>query len=96
MEHGGFEVLNLPAIVQADQTSELSNGGVYHRKQGELLHATHETAKVLLELKNEMGPDCLCRSVSAEPCPAGRQPDPPESWLTPIARSIGCPATASS
>src|SRR5215470_6284239 len=56
-EQGGFEVLNLPAIAQRDETYELGDGRVYRRQKGELLHPAHEPAHVLAELKHQMGPD---------------------------------------
>jgi hypothetical protein len=37
-EQGGFEVLNLPAIVQRPQTFDLGDGRTYTRQYGELLH----------------------------------------------------------
>jgi hypothetical protein len=41
-EQGGFEVLNLPAIAQRDETYELGDGRLYKRRKGELLHPEHE------------------------------------------------------
>src|SRR5262249_21208146 len=48
-EREGFEVLNLPAIAQKDETFYLG-GPTYHRRKGELLHPEHESAKELTEL----------------------------------------------
>jgi prolyl oligopeptidase PreP (S9A serine peptidase family) len=36
---GGFEVLNLPAIAQRNETYFLGDGRTYDRQKGELLHA---------------------------------------------------------
>jgi hypothetical protein len=55
-EQGGFEVLNLPAIAQREETFVLDNGRTYTRHKGELLHPEQEPAHVLAELKREMGP----------------------------------------
>ena len=46
-EQGGFEVLNLPAIAQQNETYELGDGRIYNRQKGELLHPEHEPAHVL-------------------------------------------------
>ena len=43
-EQGGFEVLNLPAIAQRDETYFLGDGRTYDRQKGELLHPEHEPA----------------------------------------------------
>ena len=53
-EQGGFEVLNLPAIAQRNETYFLGDGRTYDRQKGELLHPDHEPAHVLAELKREM------------------------------------------
>ncbi len=44
-EQGGFEVLNLPAIAQRDETYYLGDGRIYDRQKGELLHPEHEPAR---------------------------------------------------
>src|SRR5262245_33923499 len=43
-DRGGFEVLNLPAIAQRDETFFLGDGRTYDRKKGEILHPEHESA----------------------------------------------------
>src|SRR5439155_12942990 len=55
-EQGGFEILNLPAIAQREETYYLGGGRDYTRQKRELLHPEHEPADVLAELKREMGP----------------------------------------
>jgi hypothetical protein len=66
-EQGGFEVLNLPAIAQKDQTFYLGDGRTYDRQKGELLHPEHEPADVLLELKREMGPIAFSAQYQQSP-----------------------------
>ena len=70
-EQGGFEVLNLPAIAQRDETYFLGDGRTYDRQRGELLHAEHEPADVLLELKREMGPIAFSAQYQQSPIPFG-------------------------
>jgi predicted phage terminase large subunit-like protein len=70
-EQGGFEVLNLPAIAQRDETYELGDGRLYTRRKGELLHPAHEPAHVLAELKREMGPIAFSAQYQQSPIPPG-------------------------
>jgi predicted phage terminase large subunit-like protein len=70
-EQGGFEVLNLPAIAQRDETYELGDGRLYKRRKGELLHPEHEPAHVLAELKREMGPIAFSAQYQQSPIPPG-------------------------
>ena len=70
-EQGGFEVLNLPAIAQRDETYELGDGRLYKRRKGELLHPEHEPADVLAELKREMGPIAFSAQYQQSPIPPG-------------------------
>ena len=70
-ERGGFEVLNLPAIAQRDETFYLGDGRTYDRKKGELLHPEHEPAEVLAELKREMGPIAFSAQYQQSPTPPG-------------------------
>jgi predicted phage terminase large subunit-like protein len=71
IEQGGYEVLNLPAIAQREETYELGNGGIYTRKRGELLHPAHEPAEVLREIKREMGPIAFAAQYQQTPAPPG-------------------------
>jgi predicted phage terminase large subunit-like protein len=70
-EQGGFEMLNLPAIAQREQTYELGGGRTYTRVRGELLHPRHEPAHVLAELKREMGPYAFAAQYQQSPAPIG-------------------------
>src|SRR6266567_1084833 len=81
-EQGGFEVLNLPAIAQRDETYELGDGRLYTRRKGELLHPEHEPADVLLELKREMGPIAFSAQYQQSPIPPGGTIIK-RKWLTP-------------
>jgi predicted phage terminase large subunit-like protein len=64
-------VLNLPAIAQRTETFDLGDGRVKERLKGELLHPEHEPAKVLLELKREMGPIAFSAQYQQSPIPPG-------------------------
>src|SRR5262245_32724547 len=81
-EQGGFEVLNLPAIAQRDETYELGDGRRYHRRKGELLHPEHEPAHVLAELKRQMGPIAFSAQYQQSPIPPGGTIIK-RKWLTP-------------
>jgi len=70
-EQGGFEVLNLPAIAQRNETYELGDGRTYERQQGELLHPAQEPANALAELKREMGPIAFSAQYQQSPIPPG-------------------------
>src|SRR6266481_7464632 len=70
-EQGGFDVLNLPAIAQRNETYELGDGRLYTRRKGELLHPAHEPAHVLAELKREMGPIAFSAQYQQSPIPPG-------------------------
>ena len=81
-EQGGFEVLNLPAIAQRNETYELGDGRTYTRQKGELLHPEHEPAHVLAELKREMGPIAFSAQYQQSPIPPGGTIIK-RKWLTP-------------
>jgi predicted phage terminase large subunit-like protein len=81
-EQGGFEVLNLPAIAQRDETYFLGDGRTYDRQKGELLHPEHEPAHVLVELKREMGPIAFSAQYQQSPIPPGGTIIK-RKWLTP-------------
>jgi len=70
-DRGGFEVLNLPAIAQRDETFFLGDGRTYDRKKGELLHPEHESADELAELKREMGSIAFSAQYQQSPIPPG-------------------------
>ena len=81
-EQGGFEVLNLPAVAQREETFFLGDGRTYTRQKGELLHPEHEPAQVLLELKREMGPIAFWAQYQQSPMPPGGTIIK-RKWLTP-------------
>jgi predicted phage terminase large subunit-like protein len=81
-EQGGFEVLNLPAIAQRNETYFLGDGRTYDRQKGELLHPEHEPAEVLAELKREMGPIAFSAQYQQSPIPPGGTIIK-RKWLTP-------------
>ena len=70
-EQGGFDVLNLPAIAQRDESYALGDGRIYYRRKGELLHPRHEPVEALLELKRSMGPMAFSAQYQQSPMPAG-------------------------
>jgi len=70
-EQGGFEVLNMPAIAQRDETYYLGDGRIYERKKGEILHPEREPAHVLAELQREMGPIAFSAQYQQSPIPPG-------------------------
>ena len=70
-EQGGFEVLNLPAIAQREETFFLGDGRTYTRQKGELLHPEHEPPHVLAELNREMGPIAFSAQYQQSPIPPG-------------------------
>jgi hypothetical protein len=71
LERGGFELLNLPAIAQRDESYFLDNCRTYDRKKGEILHPEHEPPEVLVELKREMGPIAFSAQYQQSPIPPG-------------------------
>jgi predicted phage terminase large subunit-like protein len=81
-EQGGFEVLNLPAIAQRNETYFLGDGRTYERQKGELLHPEQEPAHVLAELKREMGPIAFSAQYQQSPSPPGGAIIK-RKWLTP-------------
>jgi predicted phage terminase large subunit-like protein len=81
-EQGGFELLNLPAIAQRNETYFLGDGRTYDRQKGELLHPEHEPAHVLAELKREMGPIAFSAQYQQSPIPPGGAIIK-RKWLTP-------------
>ncbi len=70
-EQGGFEILNLPAIAEREETYYLGGGRDYTRQKRELLHPEHEPADVLAELKREMGPIAFSAQYQQSPIPPG-------------------------
>jgi hypothetical protein len=81
-EQGGFEVLNFPAVAQRTETFELGDGREYTRQKGELLHAEHEPAEALIELKPDMGSIAFSAQYRQSPVPPGGRIIK-HKWLTP-------------
>ena len=63
--------LSLPAVGHRTETYELGVGRTYTRQKGELLHAAHEPADVLIELKRGMGPIAFSAQYQQSPIPPG-------------------------
>ena len=94
-EQGGFEILNLPAIAQREETYYLGGGRDYTRQKRELLHPEHEPADVLAELKREMGPIAFSAQYQQSPIPPGGTIIK-RKWLTTYDQSVLSRVTASS
>jgi predicted phage terminase large subunit-like protein len=68
-EQGGFDILNLPAVATKMQSYDLGGGRTYLRQENEILHAAHEPAAVLQELKRHMGPIAFSAQYQQSPIP---------------------------
>ncbi|MCJ2142107.1 hypothetical protein [Methylobacterium sp. E-066] len=55
LEQGGWTVLNLPAIAEADQFIPIGQGRVHHRRTGDVLHPEREPLAVIEEQRRTMG-----------------------------------------
>ena len=64
-EHGGYEILSLPAIATENAVYPLGNGFVYHCRDGDVLHPRHEPRSVLDEIAREMGPIAFSARVDS-------------------------------
>jgi predicted phage terminase large subunit-like protein len=71
IEQGGFEVLNLPAIAQRNETFDLGDCRTHTRQKGEILHPEHEPVDALIELKRNMGPFAFSAQYQQSPIPPG-------------------------
>jgi predicted phage terminase large subunit-like protein len=71
LDQGGFEVLNLPAVAQRDESFQLGRGGTHLRRAGEILNPAHEPGSVLLDIKSNMGPIAFSAQYQQSPLPAG-------------------------
>ena len=65
----GWRLLSLPAIATEDADIPLGNGRIYHRKQGEVLHAEREDRATLDRLKGEMGSFTFSAQYQQQPLP---------------------------
>lgn len=69
IEMGGWEVLSLPAISQADQTVQLTRGRKHRFREGELLDPKREPRDALLRMKAEMGSTGFAAQYLQNPLP---------------------------
>ena len=70
LEQGGWDHLSLPAIATEEQSVMLARGGVYRRREGEVLHPEREPLDILLELKASMGSSAFEAQYQQQPLPA--------------------------
>lgn len=71
MARGGWTVLKLPAIAEAEERVPLGFGKFHRRRVGELLHAAREPQGVLNELKAGLGSTGFAAQYQQDPVPAG-------------------------
>jgi hypothetical protein len=67
----GWEMLNLPAIAEHDQSIPCWNGAFYHRKAGEVLSPEREPLDVLEDMKLQIGSDAFSAQYQQMPVPPG-------------------------
>jgi predicted phage terminase large subunit-like protein len=70
LEHSGWDHLSLPAIATQDETIMLARGGVFRRREGDVLHQEREPIAVLNELKDAMGSYAFEAQYQQQPMPA--------------------------
>ena len=66
-----WEILNLPAIADADEDIPISAENVHHRKAGEALSPVREPLSVLESLKQQIGSDAFYAQYQQMPVPPG-------------------------
>jgi predicted phage terminase large subunit-like protein len=66
-----WELLNLPAIAEADEAVPCWQGELYHRKIGEALSPEREPRDVLDRLKMQIGSDAFSAQYQQMPVPPG-------------------------
>lgn len=71
LEQGGWTVLTLPVIAEADQFVPIGRGRVHHRRRGDLLHPEREPQAVLEELQRSLGSFTFAAQYQQEPVPPG-------------------------
>ncbi len=69
LQKDDWELLNLPAIAEINQTISLSNGRVIHRQVGELLHPERESLETLNKIKHTMGEFTFSTQYQQQPIP---------------------------
>jgi len=70
LEQGGWHHLSLPAIATEEQSIMLARGGVYRRREGDVLHPEREPLDILMELKASMGSPAFEAQYQQQPLPA--------------------------
>lgn len=70
LEQGGWDHLSLPAIATEEQSVMLARGGVYRRREGDVLHPEREPLDILMELKASMGSPAFEAQYQQQPLPA--------------------------
>jgi predicted phage terminase large subunit-like protein len=66
-----WEILNLPAIAECDQTVPCWEGRPYHREPGEVLSPEREPIEILEALKTQIGSDGFSAQYQQMPVPPG-------------------------
>jgi predicted phage terminase large subunit-like protein len=67
----GWELLNLPAIAEAEETVAIGEGKLHLRRAGEALHPEREPLEVLENLRRELGSDVFAAQYQQSPVPPG-------------------------
>lgn len=67
--HAGWEVVNIPAIAEKDETYELANGRFYRRKAGEALNPQLESLNTLGGIKATVGTFHFSSQYQQQPIP---------------------------
>ena len=68
---GGWTVLSLPAIAEANEEVAIGDGKIHRRAAGEALHPEREPLAVLENLRRELGPDVFAAQYQQCPVPPG-------------------------
>jgi predicted phage terminase large subunit-like protein len=66
-----WEILNLPAIADADVEIPVGPNENYHRSAGEALHPALESIETLQKLRRSLGPDVFAAQYQQAPVPEG-------------------------
>jgi predicted phage terminase large subunit-like protein len=72
LEHGGWEVVSLPAIAEEKEVHRYCHLGIpqeFTRQKGEALHPEREPLEVLAELRKQMGPYEFAGQYQQRPIP---------------------------
>lgn len=67
--NGRWDLLQLPAIAEEDETFAFSNGRVHHRYKGDVLHPSRETVEGLETLPTMMGSFVFSAQYQQKPVP---------------------------